>query len=92
VVLQGEVALAHDAQIDRIERGHHQDAGQERVDLEPGVQDSRGGAGQHARQKRQRRGHERVQAHIGHQARRQGRAERRRAVHGDVGEAKNTIR
>ena len=44
---QGDVCLAHDAQVDRPERDHGQNAGQQRRNMQRGVQQPRRKAGEH---------------------------------------------
>ena len=50
-VEQRDVAPPHDVEVDRVEGGGDEDAGEQPVDLEPGVQDARRppgeGAGEH---------------------------------------------
>jgi hypothetical protein len=50
-VQQGNVAFAHHVQVHGVKGGHHENAAQEAVDLELGVQHSGEGARDHAPQK-----------------------------------------
>src|SRR5574344_1248582 len=82
----GNVGAAHDAQVDGVERNHHQDAGQQVHDfqahVEQGGDDAGGGSGQCG----QRGGQKGVHA-AGDAYGTDGTAQRKAAIDGEVGEA-----
>src|SRR5438067_7207460 len=82
---KGDVALAHHVEVDRVERGHNQDAGKESVDAEPGVKETCGRTGDHAACESGYGCRERAEA-ADQKGRGDGGAERDRAFRRDVGE------
>src|SRR3954454_21057168 len=85
-----QVARAHHVQIDRVERGHHQDAGEQLIDLEARVQHAGADAGEAAGDECGDARGDRM--HAAREQRGCGRgAEGDGAVGGDVGEAEDAI-
>ncbi len=91
VVDQRDVGAAHDAQVDRIKRDHHQDAGQQVHDLEPDVEPAGDEAGRGARCRGRDRGHVGVGAR-GDEHGADRAAQREAAVHRQVGKAQQPER
>ncbi|CAM2156867.1 hypothetical protein PT2222_30177 [Paraburkholderia tropica] len=85
------VGRAHHAQIDRVERDHHQDAGEQIHDFQAYVEPTRDETGGGAREHRADGGEKRIVA-AGDQRGRDGAAERKAAVDGQVGEVEDAKR
>ena len=82
-----EIALAHHVQVDRVERGHHQDPGEQPVNLEARMQRAGDGPGSIAGEEGCQRASRRVDA-VQPAASRQPCAEGDRSIGGDIRNAK----
>ena len=83
-----DIAASHHVEIDRVKRGRDEDAGEQAVDVEPGVEDTGHSPCQGAGDHRGERGRPRVIA-PGDEGGRDRRAERQGAVGRDVGEGED---
>jgi hypothetical protein len=91
VVDQRHVRLAHHPQIDRIQRDHHQNAGQQIHDFQRDVEPAGNETGQRPCRHRSSGRQEWIDA-ARDQHRRHGPAQRKTAVHGQIGEIENAER
>ena len=85
---QRNVAAPHHVKIDGIQRGHHEDSGEQGVDLEAGVQRAGTGSGEQARGKGRQRSQRRINAMRQQSGCDRG-AESDGAVGGDIRKSKN---
>ena len=88
---EGDVRPAHDAQVDRVERDHGEDAGEQVQDAEAQVEERRHQPGERAGGDRDRGGQERIDA-VDDQRRRHRGPEREAAVDRQIGEVQDAER